>query len=1152
MNTVRHIASNTFRVIIRENLWRVCVVVTCVTVFVTQVMLHGDMQGKPFAGWTLMPSFFPQENQMLFVVLQVFFIFFCVGNFFVGKLKLDSEVAILCRPESNRELLWGYFGGFLASSLFVAFLACGMGMLAGSFCKSASWVVVYYCFYLFTLTIPALVFYLGLAFWVFVRVRFYFLGLLFLLASVCLNLFWSDGVAGGVFDPLGVYLPNTFSNVTGYVGLGLYFVQRVCWFLIGLGFLEWSVVLFGRLPNRKDVRLCPAVLLAVGVLCGFSFYWNYREDRLVREDYREVYARYAGEACLERVSQDIDVKFAGERMVCCSRVILKNETGVFLPEMIFYLNPALKVEAVREGKRELHFERERQVVRVKREVSAFDSLEIEIAYSGGIDDRICYLDVEDEEYEAVGRKRFWMCRFGKRNAFLGEDYTLLLPECLWYPVTEIPVNPKSPYDAGVSFATYRLTVTGYGKRKVIAPGKRKYDKGRVMFESKCPLQGMSLCAGNFVSWGVDVDSVRYELYIHPENVDILKGLSRIGALLPESIRVLKGKLEEKMRRSYPYERLALVEAPISFVSYFRMHRGGSEYVQPEMVFFPERGVGYCENVAWKKAKIRKFEQMNEVMRRDGIEFLEGKKVAEGRLENDVVRNFLEILLLNENLTFGGGWAVDEMSPFSLEWFEMKKSCRNDYALSVLFHERLHHVYSEEYPSVNVLMNNIIRVEGDRAGKSVNDKYFSDEALKYLGNHSFAEALRDPALSVGVREVIVSMKADELIKLFHSEGVPPGEFFACVDSCMRACSFQKLNFKDMWRVFQERYGVDWKRVFSSWFEQKGIPTYLVKKFEVRVMGRREISKEDFVSWANVYEKLQSTSHRYQICLEIYNDSEVDGVVALVDDNNENIHDLSHYGGRYKAVNVEVKAGEGKSIVWEYDDFCPHLELGISNNMPRRFMERNFPDAEPLADTVRLMGREYFTGDGNPHEIVVDNEDAGFRVKERRSFVLTDWFRRKREKKYDEKMNDPNGGFWRYCLWESSYGTPVQSLVYKLAGKGDSYVSWSVPLTLEGKYEVFACARGCSVEYGHPKWQERSMQQEKRLTYPQTYTIKQGEKEYVVREDTRSLESLFRNDCWFSLGEYTFKAGVVKVFLWDKGETEDQVIVADAVKFVFKGK
>ena len=72
-----------------------------------------------------------------------------------------------------------------------------------------------YLFYLFTLTFPAFVFYTGLTFLVLVVMKEQFLTLLLVVAVFFLNLCYADGVAGGAFDPLGIFLPNAFSNIMG-------------------------------------------------------------------------------------------------------------------------------------------------------------------------------------------------------------------------------------------------------------------------------------------------------------------------------------------------------------------------------------------------------------------------------------------------------------------------------------------------------------------------------------------------------------------------------------------------------------------------------------------------------------------------------------------------------------------------------------------------------------------------------------------------------------------------------------------------------------------------------------------------------------------------------------------------------------------------
>ena len=50
------------------------------------------------------------------------------------------------------------------------------------------------------------------------------------------------------------------------------------------------------------------------------------------------------------------------------------------------------------------------------------------------------------------------------------------------------------------------------------------------------------------------------------------------------------KTETDMNRQYPYNRFILAETPISFASYFRNTTGKAEFVQPELIFLPEKGM----------------------------------------------------------------------------------------------------------------------------------------------------------------------------------------------------------------------------------------------------------------------------------------------------------------------------------------------------------------------------------------------------------------------------------------------------------------------------------------------------------------------------------------------------------------------------------
>lgn len=98
-----------------------------------------------------------------------------------------------------------------------------------------------------------------------------------------------------------------------------------------------------------------------------------------------------------------------------------------------------------------------------------------LAYRGKIDETICYPDISWENKQSAGkyepRSRLkGLFNFGVHYAFADERYTLLLPGCLWYPVTVPPVNVISPYVREVNFSEYSLQVKVGEGQQVLSQG----------------------------------------------------------------------------------------------------------------------------------------------------------------------------------------------------------------------------------------------------------------------------------------------------------------------------------------------------------------------------------------------------------------------------------------------------------------------------------------------------------------------------------------------------------------------------------------------------------------------------------------------------------------------------------------------------------
>ena len=611
IHNLKTVACYNSKLLLRSWMFRLFLLLLFLMVMLFQLLTQTGIMGGVNSGLVTLSSYFPYENAHLFTMLQIVPLIFLAGTFLGKERKMDSMDTVYYRPESNADYVMGMMLGFAKTFMTMAGVSLVIGMLLHIFASESPFNFWIYPFYWLTMIFPALVFALGFSFFIHTWLRHRGLSILILLVVFGVFLFQLGKVREGLFDPFGLSLPNAFSEVTGHPGMALYLLQRVCWLLVGMGFAGWAVLMFQRLPNRpvnrKRVMLMASCCLVLGVLCGGVVYLVREDVKKVRELYAATYNKYQKFPKGNVISHTLEVEQKGNVLSGKSTLLIKNQGNQELSEMILYLNPALVVSSIKEGGTDVTFERENQVIRVARRLLPGEEVEFVVEYRGGIDERVCYLDVDFDKLFRPQSIPGHSSTAGKRFAFMGDHFTVLTPECLWYPVARPSVNPASPYDALPDFTSYSLQVTSTDGRVVIAPGKRETKEGSVCFTSEIPLPGMGLCIGNFEKYDIFVDSTLYELYLFEGHGKLLQGLEEIRDSMPTVIRDARYNVEERMGITYPYAQLTLVETPISFSGFARPNKGGSEMAQPGMLFLPERGVGmwndYKADAAFKKRMV---------------------------------------------------------------------------------------------------------------------------------------------------------------------------------------------------------------------------------------------------------------------------------------------------------------------------------------------------------------------------------------------------------------------------------------------------------------------------------------------------------------------------------------------------------------------
>ena len=1160
IHNLKVIAACYSRLLPRSWLFRLFFLFLFGIVFFFQAIEQGNLFQEQTRGLTMLPSFFPYVNAYLFTGLQTIPLIFLAGMFLVKKKNMDTMDAVYSRPESNAEYVWGMFWGFF--NVFVVMAVCSLclGLLLHLFASRNPLEVWIYLFYLVTMIVPALVFMLGLSFFIHVRVRGQGIGVLILLGIVVLL------VRGGrgTLDPLGLSLPNVFSSVTGHPNFGTYLLQRLCWLFVGLGLVELSVLSFNRLVNhplnRKKVAGIAIGFLLLGVLAGGTLYFRQVEKKASRDKYIEVYNKYAKEPKGSVVAHQIDFKQEGKRVVATSDLVIQNRGTGLLDEIVVYLNPALTVRAVKEKDTDLSFEREEQVLRVKRALEPGKTVEILIKYDGKIDPEVCYLDVPDDILYNEDLNAYSICRYGKQYVFLDDHFTLLVPECLWYPMTEPPVNPAMPYNIPKDFTTYTLRVSGRGDKEVVSQGERSAEGNDVVFRHDHPLHGISLCMGEFEKRVIEVDSTRYELYLLEGHGALLNGLEAVQDTLPALIRDCREVMEYKSGRKYPYSYFLLVETPITFASFYRNNRGGSEFVQPGMAFLPERGMGVFPDVEI----VRDYKHYP----RDSKMYMEERSEKErcvGLLESCFVQLFEDEVQFSRGFDVLERFVVYNFGGSNYRGFYYRD--KNPYNVYSMFLNYTISFQSDQFPVMDVMLIDLL--------KSFEFWNTSNEdILEYLKTHSLESAVQNTDLTPYFVDQLLKAKSDELQKRMAVGGVRLEDAIAFLKEYLVKNAFQRVQFCDFDSSFSRQVGSGWSHLLADWYSVDHLPTLWVKDFDVATEGEepKEMTIEELLERVELMKQGEQVIFpggvgRMHVRATVYNDSDVDGVVSIRTEKAsfdlETKKRVDRIRRNTKISNYLVKAKSGVEISFTSDDVVHGtiLDMNLSPFLPREipFRTRNGERNRYTLDTVqftRELDHSYFLP--APGEIIIDNEDEGFRLTapEKRGSFLRRLFNKEPERKTVSFMIEAEKGekVTPGCaIRECAYGLPLRSFVYMEQG-GKASMEWKTSVEQAGEYDLYAylpdaldVARrekekkgGMSLS-GAINVTASSVELNNRLEIKQYYTL------YNDGTEREVVATITNPRGWILLGRFRLAAGECRVVLDDRGEPE-QILLGDAIKWV----
>lgn len=1051
-------------------------------------------------------SFIPYMNLFFFSIFSTLPLIALATYSLCKGHKIDTLDAIYYRPISNSEYIWGIGLAFIGVFGGMALLSLLLIMPIHLFCSSTPFNIWLYLFYWFTMIIPSVVFLVGLSLFVVSKIKNQVFSFLLIFGYIFLSAFHTQNFQFGLLDPLGINLPNTFSDITGHPNIDSYLLQRGFYFFLGLGLIQLTVTFVNRIPNNltrtKKIRIV-IIYFVIGGIIGFSFLYLHHHRYMLRNEYRAIYNKYVTYPKVSQLSQNINYEQIGNNMRVGTKLLVQNQTEEQIKEIILYLNPRLKIRSISSNGKNLPFEREMQVILVREKLSVNDSLNIDIIYEGQVDENLCYLDVPDKTTMQTTDMMYFASRHGKHYTYMKKDFTLLIPEVLWYPTTVPPVNPRAIYDIPKNFSKYTLEVSLQGNNKAISQGKRIFDGNKTIFTTQYPLHGISLCIGDYNTQQIIVDSIIYEFNILKRHAHLFNDICQDqGLSFSEVIRNAKEGVEQTLGSPYPFNRFTVIETPVNFASYFRNQRGGSEFVQPELLFFPERGFsssislnkGSTEN---KVGEIKSF-----LLTEDKIKpIFSWKKIFGVNLSQKVI-------LVNTEV----------------------ENYKNNYLITSKLINHTLYIQSHEYPFIDVLVNLILQ-DNNETRKDMRRQLppkIEYQATNYLSSKSLKDALQDENLSPAILNAILLLKSREFVDILDTEEIPLKEFLVFLNSFVTKYRFHLIDIHTLNEEFKMKFNKDILRLLPSWYTCNQLPVYLI--------NHNPIIRVNSVN-----------PDQYQIRAEfsIFNDSDIDGII--------NLQTYSQLAGgamarmqaliegrreftiNYKAYRIGAKSGKRFVLVLDNVQGI-NLNTNLSRNLPNKTVLNSLGIfTSDTSQYIQDITKDSFLPDSN--EIIVDNRDAGFRIIE--SYKKLSSLNQTHNNEWEKYENYNSSGFllatdnWKEYISQSGYGSTIHSFLFKKA-KSDNYsLAWSAYLHKAGIYEAFVFIPSdvpCNSTGEFNKTQRYKI-------------LPNGEKEQIVDIDIE------RQDEWHSLGIFECIPGESTIYLNEVGE-ENQILVADAIKWVYK--
>jgi hypothetical protein len=1063
-------------------------------------------------------SAIPYITFLFLNMFQTVVVLLLAADFIKTDINCDYTDSVYPRSMTNLEYISGKFLGIFA--LFFLFDICIAAItliINLVFVSGASVVVPAYILYLFFITLPTLVFAIGISIFLMTLVRSQSLAFVMLSGYTVTAVLYLRNNAYSIFDLTAHHIIELYSDFTGFGNVRLILMHRGMYLLVGLGFAFFAVILFKRLPQSKfanRLSLALACILTFGGIALDGFYINHFSAGIsLRQEMTALNNRIGDKEHVTVTGCLIELIHDGGAIDVTATISVINNSPKPLDTYYFSLNPGLNIAGINDGSgapvpysRDLHI----AAIDPSHALPPGAVETLVIRYSGAIDEDACYVDIDEDMRKLPYGNSFY--NISKRYSFVTPGYVMLTPETLWFPIAGVPFGSIYPRAQKKDFVDFELTVTTKEHLTAVSQGEmRNDDTGKYVFTPENPLPHMSLVIGEYETLSTVVDSIEYRAYIRPGHDYFSHLFTELrGEKLEAYIREQKNTFESTFGGEYPFPWLSFIEVPIHYYAYIPSLSRENQTDQPEMVFIPEKGYGLFST---------NFEsEIQSSRERYGDRYT--TQQLEGFALDRFVRNILQGFRYSEENHQGNAgnyqaYMIGDRAHFL------------SYGLYSQYTHFLHHVSSKEYPFFPQLIENYIIYKASGPHNQLNS-----HASLHLKDRSFADNINDPDQKAVVR-LVLRAKTDEMFAILEAKSGEK-EFMGTLNEFIVSNKYSSVGPDDLFETMQRDYDIDLKEELRMWYTGTGLPGYVVT---------------DGVYYEIIHNDRTYTQARFTI----HNLEPVDSYIL--------VRGREFDSSEWVTYQTSIKGNQSKEIgmIFDSQPGIIYIYTLLSQNIPNTITiglknEKKFENNR-IIDGERVVEEQFVYE--KPGEIIVDNEDDGFQIIEEkprwhflRSFIQPE----------ETTVEFPRGfsGFtfedfetWSYYSNGRFFGLYAKTAHIISGGNGQNKVQWTAELPEDGKYdlyyysfyyEVSSFPRSWELEKKYPKFKDAAAVDDYNFI-----VYHDNEAEKVTRIIANSYQQ-YNNPVEVYLGRYTFSKGQAKIELTD--ETNGLYVFADAVKWVKK--